>query len=326
MKVTHKIICVLSLCIIIPTGAFAAKGGNSAGNSELENRIAALEALVISLQSQITNNDTDIADHQSKLQFVSIIEGPLNAVNGPHFLIEGANVHVRSGAGSTSEGCSFFDYDCVTRTGLGNLIVGYNELREPSFPEITPEDCASNPYLRDDDGVSACDRRNGAHSLVVGAQNNFTGYAGLVAGATNEVEGSHATVTGGRRNSSRAQYASVSGGLFNSAAGSHSSVTGGGVNNAFGYASTVSGGSFNTTWGGSSSISGGFDNRTFAEDSSISGGEDNTTDSGAYSASISGGRSNFAVGRWSSITGGNLRTATPEFCVVGESGVDCPIP
>ena len=98
----QKIILGLILCGSASLNAYAE--GNSLGNSELNERIAALERI---------------------LQYVTVVEGEINGVAGPHLIIEGVNVHVRSGAGSTGEGCSAGNAtDCSTRTGLGNLIVG----------------------------------------------------------------------------------------------------------------------------------------------------------------------------------------------------------
>jgi|RhiMetdeSRZDD1v2_1073273.scaffolds.fasta_scaffold281263_1 hypothetical protein len=65
-----------------------------------------------------------------------------------------------------------------TTNGLGNLIVGYNELRPLS------------------DNV-----RTGSHNVVVGRQNNFSSFGGLVAGAFNEISGEFAAISGGRFNS-----------------------------------------------------------------------------------------------------------------------------
>ncbi len=133
----QKIILGLLLCGLTSFNANAE--GNALGNSELNERIAALESLVMQLQSQAVNNAQNISANSDAisaagnvLRFVNVVEGELNGVTGPHFIIEGANVHVRSGAisQSTGEGCnSSSAVDCPTRTGLGNLIVGYNEPR-----------------------------------------------------------------------------------------------------------------------------------------------------------------------------------------------------
>lgn len=111
--------------------------GLSLGTADLEERIAVLEGLVIQLQQQIENSGTAIAGNaqdiasngtaiagnaqaiksngssiaaaNNVLQYVSVVNAELNGVAGPHFIIEGVNVHVRSGYGSTGEGCNAFN-------------------------------------------------------------------------------------------------------------------------------------------------------------------------------------------------------------------------
>jgi hypothetical protein len=112
--------------------------------------------------------------------YVSVTQDDLDGVQGPNVLFTGANVHVRSGSGSTA------DFDGLT--GLGNLIVGYDE----NLTGTTP--------------------RTGSHNLVIGVNNGFTSYGGAVFGRSNDIEGVFATVTGGRFNKAGADYASVSGG------------------------------------------------------------------------------------------------------------------
>jgi len=316
---------------IVGAGLFfstAHADGLALGNASLEERIAALESL---------------------LQHVQIVEGELNGVAGPHFIIEGANVHVRSGYGNTGEDCGGANAtDCPTRTGLGNLIVGYNEPRPSGWD---PDNlCASDPDAQDDLGRSICVRRDGAHSLVVGQGNNFVGHANAVFGLWNEVKGSHATVTGGRentaanyssvsggfRNVASSRWSSVSGGLGNRADGAASSVSGGENNVASAYASTVgaglnniasgdhsvvSGGIFSFAIGPGSAVSGGRENRAIGGHSSVSGGEDNQAHN--FASAISGGSFNLAFGERSSVSGGLHKTANNPDCVVGDSGDDC---
>jgi len=61
-------------------------------------------------------------------------------------------------------------------TGLGNLIVGYNEQDTP------PKS------------------RYGSHNLVVGTKHGYTRHAGLVAGYDNKITGPFASVSGGSSN------------------------------------------------------------------------------------------------------------------------------
>jgi hypothetical protein len=185
---------------------------------------AEVDSLISNLQSQIT-----------ALQ--NLLQGLTRS--GNDIIITGANLHIRSGSGSTSG----------TINGLGNLNVGYNELREFG------------------DNI-----RTGSHNLIVGTNHNYSSYGGIVFGNGNTISGS---------------YASVSGGLYNTASGGNSSVSGGESNTASGQYSSVSGGYAGVADNESSSVSGGFNNQANAPYSSVSGGDGNNA-SGTGS-SISGG-------------------------------------
>ncbi len=191
--------------------------------------------------------------------YISLEVNPINGVNGPHIIFSGANVHVRSGSGSTD--------DNNTLTGLGNLIVGYDEQQT--------------------EAVS----RTGSHNLIVGGQHSFTKHGGLAAGAANTLDGVSAFAAGVR----------------NVASGDFSSVTGGTGNQAMASADTVSGGANNTANAGSSSVSGGQENMTLAVGSSVTGGRQNTASSlyasvnggasntaAAEGSTVSGGQNNVA--------------------------------
>jgi hypothetical protein len=183
------------------------------------------------------------------------------------------NLQLVSGSGAT---------DGVP-TGTGNLIVGYNEL------------------IGDES-----DFRTGSHMLVIGAENNYTSFGGMVLGYKNTTSGS---------------YSSVSGGSGNIASGNNASVGGGWENTASGWAASVSGGEVNIADGESSSVSGGYMNTTNGSFSSVSGGVDNVAS--GDSASVQGGESNRASGARTSVSGGLSKTATAQVCVVGDDGVDC---
>jgi len=87
----------------------------------------------------------------------------------------GANVFVQSGSGYTDG----------TPSGVGNLIIGYNE--------------------GDQD-------QSGSHNLVLGAYNGFSSYGGLVAGYDNHIGGQYATVLGGENNAALADLSTIAGG------------------------------------------------------------------------------------------------------------------
>ena len=188
---------IVALLIIIPISFYASARANSGG---LAARVAELEA--------------EVAELSAILQFVYIEEEEINGVAGPHWIIEGANVHVRSGSGETSDGCPFIPPEpglCQSLTGLGNLIVGYNERRpRGGFPPV----------------------RAGSHNLIVGDEHAYWSFGGFVAGAGNRVTGPVASVSGGTSNWARGLGSSVCGGEGNQAIGVKSSVSGGQGRNA----------------------------------------------------------------------------------------------
>jgi hypothetical protein len=150
--------------------------------------------------------------------------------------ITGANLHIINGLGQT---------DCTDEqgnpipdcpNGLGNLIVGYNELRlfEP-------------------------DTRSGSHNVVVGMQHNFSSVGGLVVGVFNEISGEFASITGGGVNTASGTRSAVHGGLGNAASGFEAVVSGGQANTASELRSVVSGGVGNTASGIQSTVSGGLE-------------------------------------------------------------------
>lgn len=239
----RTLILTVALLFLIPISLYASAQPNSGG---LEQRVAELEAQVEVLAAALQ-------EAQEILQYVHVETETLIGLRGPHLIIEGANVHVRSGSGSTMDGCGFRhpDYpNCESITGLGNFIVGYNERRR---------------------GVVD---RSGSHNLVVGRGHNYTSFGGLVAGAFNEINGAFASVSGGSRNIASGNRSSVSGGDLNDAIGYSSSVSGGLSNEAIGSTSSVSGGLGSDATGVNSSVSGGLRNLAAGEFSSVSGGQD----------------------------------------------------
>ena len=188
-------------------------------------------------------------------------------------VIEGVNLHIRSGSGATAGEVN----------GRGNLIVGYNENADGS----------------------------GSHNVIVGRDHTYSSYGGIVAGMDNEISGPYASVTGGRENTASDFASSVTGGSANTASGFASSATGGSSNVASGDFSNVGGGIGNMASGFGSSVSGGATNTASGFDSSVSGGKLNEA-SGDFS-SVSGGQVNEASGSVSSVSGGDDRTATGHF-------------
>ncbi|MCC6699046.1 MAG: hypothetical protein IT365_25710, partial [Candidatus Hydrogenedentes bacterium] len=147
----------------------------------LEDGLAAAQSELGSVMADLATVQATLAEAQTKLTHMSIEEGALNGLNGPHLIIEGCNVHVRSGSGDTE--------DAEGLTGLGNLIIGYNEPPDP-----------------------VVHGRLGSHNLVLGSFHEYSSWGGLVAGYHNAVTG---------------RFSSASGGSFNLASGDGSSASGG---------------------------------------------------------------------------------------------------
>jgi hypothetical protein len=137
----------------------------------------------------------------------------------------GANVDVQSGYGATGD----------TSSGLGNLIVGYDE--------------------------DSSDTKTGAHNLVVGIYHTYTGVGAIMGGYGNEVSGNYSVVFG-QYNIVSGVYAGVTGGYSNTASGSYASISAGRNSEASGYFAAVSGGGYNDASGSYSTITGGYNNDT----------------------------------------------------------------
>jgi hypothetical protein len=268
-----------------------------------ESRIAALEGqlsaaldLIVDLQNAVAAIDpsgelVELADH------VTVSDSTINGLAGPHVIFHDANVHVRSGVGLTGG-----------LNGLGNLIVGYNETESADI-----------------------NNRTGSHNLIVGTGHEFTSIGGMVAGRSNRimagygsitggmeneigVNGSNASVSGGRYNTANSNHASVSGGWYNTASAAYASVSGGMGNTANGLAASVSGGRDNIASNESASVSGGSGNEARGQWSSVSGGYANSA-SGPFS-SVSGGTDNSASDGYASVSGGGGNTAGGQYASV----------
>ena len=116
-------------------------------------------------------------------KYVTVNPGAVNGLKGPHVIFHHANVHVQSGSGTTA--------DATGPTGLGNLIVGYNEMP-----------------------VMSGGSRVGSHNLVVGPSHSFASKGGAVFGTDNLISGQYATILGGHQNASTGQASSVLGGFM----------------------------------------------------------------------------------------------------------------
>ena len=190
----RTLVPTVAVLALIPVSLYAAGRSTSSG---LANRVAELEAQVEELSAI--------------LEFVYVETEEMDGLAGPHWIIEGANVHVRSGSGDTKDGCKSRDPkfpNCESLTGLGNLIVGYNEALPPA-------------------GGTPRNIRKGSHNLVVGKFHSYSSFAGFVAGGANKVTGAEASVSGGNNSEASGWFSSISGGLRSLASGTAASVSGG---------------------------------------------------------------------------------------------------
>jgi hypothetical protein len=172
----------------------------------------------------------------------------------PTVQFSGCNLQIVNGEGKTA-----------SSNGEGNLVIGYDENVEKR-------------------------KQTGSHDLILGEQQEFTSFAGLVAGTKNAIIGPYASISGGDTNTASGQAASVSGGTESTASGQDASVSGGAQNTASGQDASVSGGRQNTASGLFASVSGGRVDTASGFVSSVGGGIANHAE--GAEASISGGAEN----------------------------------
>jgi len=169
-------------------------------NTSLHNALKAAQADIVTLQVRIKALEAKPSGGVPNLEkYVTIDTNQINGVAGPHILITGANVHIRSGSGATDDNVAVSG----NPTGLGNLIIGYNE---------------SNPTGQP---------RTGSHNLVGGSFNTFSSTGGMVFGLRNTLSGQYATIVSGDSNIASGINATVLGGNSNTASGLRSTVYGG---------------------------------------------------------------------------------------------------
>lgn len=226
----HLIIGVLLIALLFGVGTAGAK--SEPPFDVLEQRIADLETQVADLESLLVHFSRD----------------------GDDVYLTGANLHVVNGLDQTD-----------TANSLGNIIIGYNELR----------------YDGND--------RSGSHMLVLGKLNNYSTYGGIISGVGSKVSGAFASVTGGSHNEATGEYSSVSGGYSNYSTGRWASTSGGAANAANGESSSINGGQMNNASGNYASVNGGESNIASGGVASVSGGMWNTAE--AEVSAIGGGQS-----------------------------------
>lgn len=181
-------------------------GGNPNSTEALQAEVARLKTALASTEKDLQTKLNAANDQLSKLdtrlkametnggggatnpvlvelaKYVKVDPNPINGLKGPHVIFHHANVHVQSGSGTTAEAGGL--------TGLGNLLVGYNEIP-----------------------VMSGGSRVGSHNLIVGPSHSFTSTGGVVFGRDNLISGQYATTLGGVQNSSKGPASSILGGF-----------------------------------------------------------------------------------------------------------------
>ena len=220
----NKFLFINILLLLIFTGPSISYG------QSLEKRVRKLEAKILAqekqleeahnsiskLQAEVNSLNADLGTFRNLKEYVRLVPGTMQGVRGPNLIFEGVNVHIRNKRSSTT-----------MVDGLGNLIIGYNEIGDEAGLFYPP------PV------------RNGSHNLIVGSGHSYTSAGGFVAGYRNTIGSSFSTVTGGFLNVANGEHSSVSGGLLNVAGGEFSAVCGGMQNDTGSFASSISGGSYN---------------------------------------------------------------------------------
>ena len=208
---------------------------------ELQAEIKALKETVATLSSQLVTvrNNPVLAMGP----FVSVDLQPEAGVVGPNIFFRGANIHIVSGSGNT--------WNNRTSTGLGNLIIGYDE---------APSDLVTG-------------ERNGCHNLVIGPYNTFQTSAsgGIVAGASNSISDAGSNVLGGLANFAGGGGTIVGGGQ-NRVFQLYGTVAGGFRNDSSGFCSTVAGGESNVSAESVTVVVGGINNENGVDFSVVLGG------------------------------------------------------
>lgn len=168
------------------------------GNNYVDARIASVMATVTQADNVALSSAKSYTDNL--VSPLNRLLAPLSRVGNDLFII-GANLHIRNGNLGTFSGVN----------GLGNLIIGYNDLRG-----------------------NGTDVRTGSHNLILGFQNNYASYGAIVAGAANASDGPLASIYGGTGNLARGNYSAILGGYLNTTSGGWSTVGGGQHLNATG--------------------------------------------------------------------------------------------
>jgi hypothetical protein len=252
-------------------------------NVELQNRIRDLEAALSNVRA---------------LNGVVTVE----AVGGVRTVrLTGVNLQVVNGLNRTE-----------SINGAGNVIIGYDEPNTFSTRPICSQARATNGALITDEAgclaagaVFSTQHKSGSHNLVLGTQNGYSSFGGIVGGRFNYINEIFASVIGGVDNRASGRFSVIVAGQGHLTQES-AAILGGIGNQALARNSSITGGVGNVASGENASITGGERNIASGRTSTVAGGLLNTAS--GQGANVSGGRNNVASGTNSSILGGNGRS------------------
>lgn len=202
---------------------------------EMRTTLLQLQADLQAAQKRTQELETYVNGIKDPMAFCQRLAEVARVDDGGDVIFEGANLHIRSGSGSTSGNTN----------GKGNLIIGYNEM--------STDMALSQP-------------RTGSHNLVVGSYHAFSSYGGVVFGDSNAVLAPHGTILGGVLNKIETRDRIVA---------TDSTIVGGSNNFIMSPRSTIGGGKGGVARGDSSSIVGGLYNVSEGEWSVVLGGQQN---------------------------------------------------
>lgn len=295
MKNKTVLLSVACALLAVSGAASADPPANKPGS--LQQRIMELEATVAALEERLAASTV--------LGLDGYLELDTSDPSRPTARFSGVNLQVVNGVGSGSS----------SPNGLGNVIVGYDELYVPRVEDEYESVCALGTHLDQDsceqDGyLWAQQHKSGSHNLVIGPGHRYSWVYGVVAGFNNTINNDGSSVIGAGYGLAQGRRAIVTGGSSNRAIGHQSAVLGGWDNLASGPASKVSGGVHNSATAQGATVSGGNYNVASGFNSSVSGGTENTA--AGPQSTVSGGKLNTALGQYSTVSGGQERTAEDE--------------
>lgn len=193
-------------------------------DTALQNTVTGIQTADTAQNVQLNALQTASSNEQAQLTviennpvlllgpFVTLNPNPEIGVIGPNITFHGANIHIVSGSGATD--------DNGNPTGLGNLIIGYDEnpLSEVDRTLFAPADLAAGD-------------RGGSHNLIIGRWNRFlaSSFGGIIGGEGNWLSGEANSLLGGEANRVVQGHGNVVvGGVESEASGTENVIVGGG--------------------------------------------------------------------------------------------------